>query len=67
MAQTAKALGAKTVIGFARNPEKLQRALKYGADFVISTQDKQIKDIRKRVSGDLQEERVGSWFWLEDF
>jgi hypothetical protein len=36
----------KTVIGIARNPEKLQRALKYGADFVISTQDKQIKDIR---------------------
>jgi 6-hydroxycyclohex-1-ene-1-carbonyl-CoA dehydrogenase len=46
MAQTAKALGAKAVIGLARNPEKLQRALKYGADFVISTQDKQIKDIR---------------------
>jgi 6-hydroxycyclohex-1-ene-1-carbonyl-CoA dehydrogenase len=46
MAQMAKALGAKTVIGIARNPEKLQRALKYGADFVISTQDKQIKDIR---------------------
>ncbi|MGQ9507993.1 MAG: 6-hydroxycyclohex-1-ene-1-carbonyl-CoA dehydrogenase [Thermodesulfobacteriota bacterium] len=46
MAQTAKALGAKTVIGIARNPEKLQRALKYGADFVISSQDKQIKDIR---------------------
>jgi len=32
MAQTAKALGAKTVIGIARNPQKLQRALKYGAD-----------------------------------
>ncbi|MCX8118111.1 MAG: 6-hydroxycyclohex-1-ene-1-carbonyl-CoA dehydrogenase [Desulfobacterota bacterium] len=46
MAQTAKALGAKTVIGIARNPAKLQRALKYGADFVISSQDKQIKDIR---------------------
>ena len=46
VAQMAKALGAKTVIGLARNPEKLQRALKYGADFVISTQDKQIKDIR---------------------
>ncbi len=46
MAQTAKALGAKTVIGIARNPEKLQRALKYGADFVISSQDKQFKDIQ---------------------
>ena len=46
MAQTAKALGAKTVIGIARNPEKLKRALGYGADFVISSQDKAIKDIR---------------------
>jgi 6-hydroxycyclohex-1-ene-1-carbonyl-CoA dehydrogenase len=46
MAQTAKALGAKTVIGIARNPEKLKRALSYGCDFVISSQDKQIKDIR---------------------
>src|SRR4030066_1220377 len=46
MAQMAKALGAKTVIGIARNPEKLKRALKYGADFVISSQDKVVKDIR---------------------
>jgi 6-hydroxycyclohex-1-ene-1-carbonyl-CoA dehydrogenase len=46
MAQTAKALGAKTVIGIARNPEKLKRALNYGCDFVISSQDKQIKDVR---------------------
>ncbi len=46
MAQTAKALGAKAVIGIARNPEKLKRALSYGADFVISSQDKAIKDIR---------------------
>jgi 6-hydroxycyclohex-1-ene-1-carbonyl-CoA dehydrogenase len=46
MAQTAKAMGAKTVIGIARNPEKLKRALSYGADFVISSQDKVIKDIR---------------------
>lgn len=46
MAQTAKALGAKAVIGIARNPKKLERALKYGADFVISSQEKSIKDIR---------------------
>ena len=46
MAQTAKALGARAVIGIARNPEKLKRALKYGADFVISSQDKAPKDIR---------------------
>jgi 6-hydroxycyclohex-1-ene-1-carbonyl-CoA dehydrogenase len=46
MAQTAKALGARAVIGIARNPEKLKRALNYGADFVISSQDKAVKDVR---------------------
>jgi 6-hydroxycyclohex-1-ene-1-carbonyl-CoA dehydrogenase len=45
MAQTAKALGAKTVIGIARNQEKLDRALKYGADFVINSTDKDTKAI----------------------
>lgn len=45
MAQTVKALNAKTVIGIARNPEKLQRALKYGCDHVISTLDKSNKDV----------------------
>jgi len=45
MAQTAKALGAKTVIGVARNPEKLKRALDYGCDFVISTLDKDNKTL----------------------
>jgi 6-hydroxycyclohex-1-ene-1-carbonyl-CoA dehydrogenase len=46
MTQTAKALGAKTVIGIARNPEKLKRALDYGADFIISSVDKAPRDIR---------------------
>jgi 6-hydroxycyclohex-1-ene-1-carbonyl-CoA dehydrogenase len=45
MAQTAKALGAKSVIGIARNPEKLARALEYGCDAVISTIDKTNKDV----------------------
>lgn len=45
MAQTAKALGAKNVIGIARNPDKLKRALDYGCDAVISTLDKVNKDI----------------------
>jgi 6-hydroxycyclohex-1-ene-1-carbonyl-CoA dehydrogenase len=50
MAQMAKALGANTVIGMARNPEKLQRALNYGCDFVISTQDKTSKDVAGEFS-----------------
>lgn len=45
MAQTVKALGAKNVIGIARNPDKLKRALEYGCDAVISTLDKTNKDI----------------------
>ena len=47
MGQVAKALGAKTVIGIARNKEKLERSLKYGADFVINSTDKDANAISK--------------------
>jgi 6-hydroxycyclohex-1-ene-1-carbonyl-CoA dehydrogenase len=46
MAQMAKAFGAKVVVGIARNPEKLERALQYGADYVISSADKSVDEIR---------------------
>ncbi len=46
-AQVAKALGAKTVIGIARNQPKLDRALQYGADYVINSKDKDIKGIKE--------------------
>jgi len=45
-AQICRALGAKAVIGIARNPEKLKRALEYGATHVISSVDKSPRDIR---------------------
>ena len=45
--QVVKALGAKTVIGIARNQEKLDRALQFGADFVINSTDKDVKTITK--------------------
>ena len=51
MGQTAKALGAKTVIGIARNQEKLDRALEFGADFVINSTGKDAKDISKEFRG----------------
>ena len=51
MGQTAKALGAKTVIGIARNQEKLDRALKFGADFVINSTDKDAKTVSKEFRG----------------
>ena len=47
MGQVAKALGAKTVVGIARNQEKLERALKFGADAVIKTTDKDARAISK--------------------
>jgi len=46
VAQMAKAFGAKTVIGIARDPEKLKRALRYGADFVINSTGKDADAVR---------------------
>jgi len=44
--QMAKAFGAGTVVGVDINQEKLERALEYGADFVINSTDKSTKDVR---------------------
>ena len=63
MGQVAKALGAKTVIGIARNPEKLQRALKYGADFVINSTDKDAKSISKEFRGLCKENGLPNFGW----
>jgi len=49
--QITKALGAKTVIGIARNQEKLDRALDYGADFVINSTDKDARAVSKEFKG----------------
>ncbi len=45
MVQIAKVLGAKYVVGLEKNPKKLERALKYGCDYVISTLDKDNKAV----------------------
>jgi len=47
MGQVAKALGSRTVIGIARNKEKLERSLKFGADFVINSTDKDAGAVSK--------------------
>ncbi len=44
--QVCAAMGAKEVIGIARNPEKLKRALDFGATHVISSLNKTTRDIR---------------------
>jgi 6-hydroxycyclohex-1-ene-1-carbonyl-CoA dehydrogenase len=46
VAQMSKAFGAKTVVGVARDAEKLDRALKYGADYVINSSGKNEDDVR---------------------
>jgi len=51
MGQVAKALGAKTVVGIARNQEKLDRALNFGADFVINSTDKDARTVSKEFKG----------------
>jgi len=45
--QMAKALGAKTVIGIARSQEKLERAQKFGADFIINSTGKDANAVSK--------------------
>jgi 6-hydroxycyclohex-1-ene-1-carbonyl-CoA dehydrogenase len=44
--QITRALGAKEVIGIARNPVKLEKSLHYGATKVISSQGKDVKAVR---------------------
>ncbi len=63
MGQVAKALGAKTVIGIARNPEKLKRALSYGADFVISSADREVKDVVKEFRSISKEQGLPNYGW----
>ena len=63
MGQTAKALGAKVVIGIARNQEKLNRALKFGADFVINSTDKDAKAVSKEFRDLCKEQGLPNTGW----
>jgi len=61
--QITKALGAKTVIGIARNQEKLDRALKFGADFVINSKDKDAKAVSKEFRAICKENELPNYGW----
>jgi len=63
MGQVASALGAGTVVGIARNQEKLDRALKYGADFVINSTDKDARAVSKEFKGLCKENGLPSFGW----
>jgi 6-hydroxycyclohex-1-ene-1-carbonyl-CoA dehydrogenase len=58
--QTCSALGAKEVIGIARNPEKLKRALSFGATHIISSVNKSPRDIRDELRNYCKEKGVPS-------
>jgi 6-hydroxycyclohex-1-ene-1-carbonyl-CoA dehydrogenase len=61
--QTVKALGAKNVIGIARNQEKLDRALKFGADFCINSTDKDARAVSGEFRGYCKENGLPSFGW----
>ena len=63
MAQVAKALGAKTVVGIARNQEKLDRALKFGADFCINSTDKDARAVSGEFKAFCKENGLSSFGW----
>lgn len=49
MAQIAKALGARPVVGIDLHEEKLKRALNLGADYTINSTDKDFKAIQEEL------------------
>jgi 6-hydroxycyclohex-1-ene-1-carbonyl-CoA dehydrogenase len=61
--QILSALGAKEVIGIARNPEKLERALKYGATYTIGTVDKSARDVRDAFRSYCKEKGLPNYGW----
>ena len=64
MSQILKAMGVGTVVGIARHPDKLERALQYGADYVINSTDKNAGDIRNEFRDLCKEHGLPSnWGW----
>ncbi len=61
--QIVKALGAKTVIGIARNAAKLERSLSYGADFVINSADKDARTVSKEFRAICKEKGLPNYGW----
>jgi len=63
MGQTAKALGANAVVGIARNQAKLERALKYGTDFVVNSTDKDARAVSQEFKNMCKENGLPSFGW----
>lgn len=63
MTQIAAALGANEVIVIARNKEKLDRALNYGATHSLSTIDKSAKEMRDDFRSYSKEKKLPNYGW----
>ena len=63
MGQIAKGLGANTVIGIDITQDKLDRALKYGADFVINSMGKDARAVSKEFKGICKENELPTFGW----
>ncbi len=63
MTQIAAAMGAKEVIAIARNKEKLQRSLDFGATHALSTLDKSVKEIRDEYRSYCKEKGLPTYGW----
>jgi 6-hydroxycyclohex-1-ene-1-carbonyl-CoA dehydrogenase len=63
MTQIAAAMGANEVIAIARNKEKLERSLDFGATHALSTLDKSVKDIRNEYRAYCKEKGLPGYGW----
>ncbi|MBN2040280.1 MAG: 6-hydroxycyclohex-1-ene-1-carbonyl-CoA dehydrogenase [Spirochaetes bacterium] len=61
--QIVKALGAKTVIAVDINDEKLKRSLKFGADFVINSMNKDTKTVGGEYKAICRENGLPNFGW----
>ncbi|MFC1945725.1 6-hydroxycyclohex-1-ene-1-carbonyl-CoA dehydrogenase [Chloroflexota bacterium] len=61
--QICAALGAKAVVGIARNAQKLERAMQYGATHTISSKDKTSKDVAGEFKAYCKENGLPGYGW----
>ena len=63
MTQIAAVLGAKAVVAIARNKEKLQRSMEFGATYAISTLDQDVKSVRNEFKAYCKDNGLPSYGW----
>ena len=63
MVQTAKALGAATVIAVDIDPARLEKMLSHGADFVINASGKKPRDVSDELKAIRKQKRLPGYGW----